>query len=117
RLLPRRPRALVRPRFSDKAREGEVEERLLLDRVGLRGTGRGARARRAADGPEASRAREPSQDRPDEAQPSHVRRLLLHPDEFRRLGMAGQLLRKLVFRERIELLEANDGNAGIAALL
>src|SRR5438270_9501932 len=47
----------------------------------------------------------------DGAERSHVLRLLLHPDELAQARVAAQQIRRLLHRERIQLLEARDRNA------
>src|SRR5581483_12297393 len=52
------------------------------------------------------------------AERSHVLRLLLHPDELAQVRVAAQEVRRLLDRERIELLEPRDCDAfGLGAPL
>ena len=47
----------------------------------------------------------------------HVARLLLHPGDLGIGGLRQQRLFELTLRERVELLETDDGGAGVASLV
>src|SRR5204862_5145623 len=114
---PPREKEVQHSRMSSPVpREGEADQCLLLDRVRLRRACGGACARRTPHGSQVSLARETAEDRTDEAEAAHVGRLLLNPDDLGTRRMPRELLREVLFRERVELLETHDGDPPLAAL-
>lgn len=96
------------------SRKSQSEQSLLFQFVSLGRTRRGARAGRAFDRPQ----RQITGKLPDAGQNvkerPHIRRLLLHPDDFPRLSVARQLGAKFSLWKRIKLIEEDDGSFAIA---
>src|SRR5439155_16594746 len=89
------------------------QERLLLQLMGLGGAGCRARTGGTLDGPEveSSGLREAFESRQDVSRCPHVSRFFLNPDNLARVGMLVDGRGDFRARQRIELVEKEDGCA------
>src|SRR5215469_7602925 len=91
---------------------------LLLKFVGFRRSGRGTGAGGTLyrTDPYIARLRDTFESRQDVEQSAHVRWLFLHPDDFAGIGVRSNRGGDFVLRQRIELVEEEDGSIGVLAL-
>src|SRR6185437_5343684 len=92
--------------------QGQSEQYLLLDIVGLGGSSCRARTRGTLHRQHGAVTGEAAQARQHEIQRSHVRRLLLYPHDVSRVWVTLKFGSELMFREGVELVYKSDCNIG-----
>src|SRR5208337_3110101 len=88
--------------------QGERKQRFLLQFVGLGRAGCRGGVGGALDAAQLG-AQDPLQPRRHKRERTHIGRFFLHPDELARVLVPAQNSTNVFFRERIHLLERNDG--------